>query len=108
MFVEAVRDDGAVRELMHRQAAIFQRFSEDMRRYALKHSAVRRHLSSQEEEAAAGRGLLLVVGCHESELSLRRRRSALKLLDEIGILRPTWPELRCLMGDTNAKISMLA
>lgn len=45
---------------------------------------------------------------HESELSLRRRRSALKLLDEIGILRRTWPELRCLMGDTNAKISMLA
>jgi hypothetical protein len=45
---------------------------------------------------------------HESVSSLRRRRSVLELLNEIGILRKTWPELRCLMSDADPKISMLA
>jgi hypothetical protein len=45
---------------------------------------------------------------HESVSSLRRRRSVLTLLNEIGILREMWPELRRLMSDGDARISTLA
>ncbi len=45
---------------------------------------------------------------HESVSSLRRRRSTLRLLKEIGILPQMWPELRCLMSDEDARISTLA
>jgi hypothetical protein len=45
---------------------------------------------------------------HESVSSLRRRWSALLLLNEIGIVREMWPELRCLMSDSDARISSLA
>ncbi|MFU0448692.1 hypothetical protein ACMZZG_24915, partial [Pseudocitrobacter faecalis] len=34
----------------------------DMRRFTLKQSAARRHLQTKEEQAAAQRGLLLLVG----------------------------------------------
>ncbi len=44
----------------------------------------------------------------ESESSVRRRRSALKLLAEIGIPQKTWPALRHLMRDHDATISVLA
>ncbi|MGC2223832.1 MAG: hypothetical protein WA624_16545 [Methylocella sp.] len=43
----------------------------------------------------------------ESESSLRRRRSALQLLTEIGIQPETWPVLRHLMQDQDAKILVL-
>lgn len=46
-------------------------------------------------------------GC-ESESSLRRRRSALKLLGLIGTSRRTWPELRGLVQDKDPKLSFLA
>jgi small GTP-binding protein len=62
MLMAAVRDDDVVRELIERQAAVLQRFSEDMRRYALKHDAVRRYLASREETTVAERGLLSVAG----------------------------------------------
>lgn len=45
---------------------------------------------------------------HESESSLRRRRSALRLLREIGISQKTWPGLRGLMHDADAQVSLLA
>jgi len=44
----------------------------------------------------------------ESESSLRRRRSALQLLTEVGIQPETWPVLRNLMQDQDAKILVLA
>ena len=44
----------------------------------------------------------------ESESSLRRRRSALALLIEIGIRPETWPLLRRLMQDKDSKIAVLA
>jgi len=44
----------------------------------------------------------------ESESSLRRRRSALAVLQEIGISQRMWPELRGLIEDPDAKISVLA
>jgi hypothetical protein len=58
---------------------------------------------------------LLVAAAHcspsverESDSSLRRRRSALALLTEIGIRPETWPLLRRLMQDHDSKIAMLA
>jgi hypothetical protein len=65
MLLSEIRDGGLVRSLLQRQAALLQRYSEDMRRYATKHDAVRRYLASQEETTAAERGLLLVAGFHQ-------------------------------------------
>jgi PBS lyase HEAT-like repeat len=45
---------------------------------------------------------------HESESSLRRRRSALRLLCEIGISQRIWPALRSLMHDIDARVSFLS
>jgi GTP-binding protein EngB required for normal cell division len=58
----AIEDPDLKRILIERQAAILQRISEDMERYALKFDAVRRMLASDEEENAAERALLLVAG----------------------------------------------
>jgi HEAT repeat protein len=44
----------------------------------------------------------------ESETSLRARRSALKVLLEIGVSRKEWPFLRPLMQDEDLHIAMLA
>lgn len=44
----------------------------------------------------------------ESVSSLRRRRSALRLLIDMGQPGKIWPELRCLMGDEDAIVSTLA
>ncbi len=44
----------------------------------------------------------------ESESSLRKRRSALALLIDIGKFRKDWPALRDLMVDSDAQISFLA
>jgi HEAT repeat protein len=82
-------------------------------------------LSEDESRPAAEAGLrnlgfparqaLLVAAAHcspsverESDSSLRRRRSALALLTEIGIRPETWPLLRRLMQDHDSKIAMLA
>jgi hypothetical protein len=51
--------------------------------------------------------LRLPSRAHESESSLRRRRSALGLLYEVGISQRTWQELRCLMQDADVQISLL-
>ena len=58
----AVRDGDLVRSLLKRHATILQRLAEDMRRYTVKHDALRRYLASQEETTASERGLLLVTG----------------------------------------------
>jgi hypothetical protein len=64
---------------------------------------------------SSARQTLLVVATQrsppvgrESESSLRRRRSALQLLTEIGIRPETWPLLRNLTLDQDAKIAVLA
>jgi hypothetical protein len=44
----------------------------------------------------------------ESTSSVRRRRSALKLLLEIGVSRNLWPGLRHLMDDQDAPVALLA
>jgi hypothetical protein len=72
MLVAAVRDGALVRNLLDREAAILQRFSEDMKRYAIKHDGVRRHLASEEEATAAERGLLLVTGRRQLNFAPRQ------------------------------------
>ncbi len=62
MLTSADLDGDLVRSLLKRHATILQRYAEDMKRYAVKHDAVRRYLASQEEATAAERGLLLVTG----------------------------------------------
>ena len=44
----------------------------------------------------------------ESESSLRSRRSALRLLSEIGVPRKAWPQMRKLMDDGDQTITVLA
>jgi HEAT repeat protein len=52
--------------------------------------------------------LRLPSPAHESESSLRRRRSALRLLYDFRISQKTWQELRFLMQDADAQMSLLA
>jgi GTP-binding protein EngB required for normal cell division len=75
MLVAAVRDKDVVASLINHQATVLQRFSEDMRRYALKHDAVRRYLASDEETTVAKRGLLSVAGRERVNFSPRRTGS---------------------------------
>jgi GTP-binding protein EngB required for normal cell division len=60
--VSALSDDRIIRTLLERHAAVLERFSEDMSRYAIKHDGRRRYLASKEEESVAERGLLLIAG----------------------------------------------
>jgi hypothetical protein len=62
MLASAVEDSDVLRMMLKRHATILERFSEDMKRYAIKHDAIRRYLASQEETTAAGHGLLALVG----------------------------------------------
>jgi small GTP-binding protein len=62
MLLARVKDAHLMRKLVVRQAAIFQRMSEDMSRFALKHDGVRRYLASEEESTAARRALLALAG----------------------------------------------
>jgi len=53
------------RALVAREAAMFERLAEDMRRYAIKHDALRRSLASEEELVAARYALAALVGHHQ-------------------------------------------
>jgi len=71
--------------------------------------AALRNLGSSAHEALA------VAACQplpmperESQSRLRQRRSALELLIETGVQARTWPVLRNLMQDQDAKIAVLA
>jgi hypothetical protein len=58
----ALLDTKLFRKLMNHQAALLERLSEDMKRFALKHDATRRSLETKEEITAAERALLLIAG----------------------------------------------
>jgi hypothetical protein len=47
---------------LEREAFLLQRISEDMQRYSLRHDALRRYLTSEEERGASLKALLLLVG----------------------------------------------
>lgn len=59
---DALDDPEIVRRLVEQQALALERTAEDMHRFMLKHSAMRRQLESREEETAATRGLALLAG----------------------------------------------
>jgi small GTP-binding protein len=61
MLADAITDSEVLAKIVARQAAMFERLSEDMERYALKHDAVRRTLASDEEATAAERALSLLA-----------------------------------------------
>jgi hypothetical protein len=62
MLAAVVEDPRLLSRLMEFEATICERLADDMRRYALKHDAVRRLLVSEEEMVAAQRALMFVAG----------------------------------------------
>jgi small GTP-binding protein len=52
----------AARKLLEAHARLLERTSEDLQRYALKHDALRRYLTSEEERRASQLALLLLAG----------------------------------------------
>jgi hypothetical protein len=62
LLAAAIDDRDLAARLFARQAALLQRLAEDMRRYALKHEGIRRHLASAEETQAGARALALLGG----------------------------------------------
>jgi GTP-binding protein EngB required for normal cell division len=69
--LRSVECEPLVSQLLRREAGLFERVAEDMRRYALKRDALRRQLSSGAEDRAADRALRLLAGL--PNLSLARR-----------------------------------
>jgi len=59
---ESLNEPEILRSLLDLQAMVLERTAEDMRRFTLKQSAARRQLQTKEEQAAAQRGLMLLVG----------------------------------------------
>ena len=62
MLSGALQDADLVRKLMDHQATLLERLSEDMKRFALKHNAMRRELETKEEIIVAERVLSLIAG----------------------------------------------
>ena len=54
--------DDAARKLLLAHSALLERTAEDLQRYALKHDALRRYLTSEEERRASQVALLLLAG----------------------------------------------
>jgi hypothetical protein len=86
MLTSAVHDEALLRELLERQAAILQRSSEDMKRYAIKFDGARRHLASDEETTAAERGLSLAAG-HRLVNFAPRRGAARRAEESVQVER---------------------
>jgi hypothetical protein len=76
MLVSAIQDADLVRVMLERHSAVLERYSEDMKRYAIKHEVVRRDLASQEETTAAERGLLLMAGRRQVNFLPRQAHSS--------------------------------
>jgi hypothetical protein len=62
LVVEALETSEAKERLMTSQAAVLERLSEDMRRYALKYDGMRRYLANAEELTADRRALMVLAG----------------------------------------------
>ncbi len=62
MLAQALGPGDAVRELLEAHANLLERTAEDLQRYALKHDALRRYLTSEEERRASQNALLLLAG----------------------------------------------
>lgn len=62
MVAERLGPGEATRELLVAHATLLERTAEDLQRYALKHDALRRYLTSEEERSASQIALLLLAG----------------------------------------------
>ncbi|MHB8302363.1 MAG: dynamin family protein [Acidobacteriaceae bacterium] len=62
MTVEALGPGEPARRLLDLHADLLERTAEDLQRYALKHDALRRYLTSEEERQASQLALLLLAG----------------------------------------------
>jgi GTP-binding protein EngB required for normal cell division len=71
-----LRDIGILKQVLQRESALLERIAEDMQRYSLRHEALRRNLTSDEERDAALKAFLLLVG-HRSVSSPWRVESIL-------------------------------
>jgi len=71
LLIESVRDAEIVRKLLIREATILERLSEDMRRYAIKHDAIRRHLASDEEIHAGRAALTVLAGLRNVSMAVK-------------------------------------
>jgi GTP-binding protein EngB required for normal cell division len=57
-----LKDTEILKQVLERESALLERVAEDMQRYSLKHEALRRNLTSDEERSAALKAFLLLVG----------------------------------------------
>jgi hypothetical protein len=62
MIVDQLGKDRAAESLLNAHAQFFERIAEDAQRYALRHDALRRHLTSEEERRASQLMLLMLAG----------------------------------------------
>jgi small GTP-binding protein len=62
LLVGCLNSPELVRMVLHRQADLLDRLSEDMRHFALKRDGLKRHLITKEEAAAGERGLRTLAG----------------------------------------------
>lgn len=62
MVAQALGPGDATQELLTVHASLLERTAEDLQRYALKHDALRRYLTSEEERRASQNALLLLAG----------------------------------------------
>jgi hypothetical protein len=62
LVVRSIDSIESIRAVLLQEARLLQLVSDDMRRYALKRDGVRRYMASDEELAAARRGLTIVAG----------------------------------------------
>ncbi|MGB8478527.1 MAG: dynamin family protein [Acidobacteriaceae bacterium] len=62
MVTESLGPGEPSRRLLNAHASLLERTAEDLQRYALKHDALRRYLTSEEERQASQLALLLIAG----------------------------------------------
>lgn len=65
-------DDNTTRRVLRRQAGLFERTAEDMRRYAVKREGLRRTLLSRSEEQSSLRSIRLLAGLQNLRFVTRR------------------------------------
>lgn len=87
--------------------ALIAALEEDASRLTAE-SALKRLGRSARTALVQAANLRLPSGLHESESSVRRRRSALTLLCDIGIKRGDWTALRRLVHDNDARVAVQA
>lgn len=83
----SLNDAKIIRPLLERQAAVLERTAEDMRRFTLKQSAAQRHLETKEEQAAAQRGLLLLVGQRNANFAVAQNKSSPPMFPHLAVSR---------------------